>query len=273
MPRVEAARRIGAQIEKGKELLSRKIGDERELENARHAMYAWTDYNEELLKRIVDTDELVKGYRLLGIYGGSTGPTSFREEVEEFRSDVDYYVRALQSMLNRLELIPEAPELKQVNPQQHNNPSCAISKKVFIVHGHDEAAKESVARLLEKLELDPIILHEQPNRGRTVIEKFEDYSDVGFTVVLLTPDDVGAAKEDAEHLKPRARQNVLFELGFFIGKLGREKVCALHKGDVDILSDFSGVLWTALDKEGAWHLKLGKEISAAGLDVDLNNLA
>jgi len=272
IPRSNAAKKIRTQIEEGKKLLAWEITNEAELKEAHHAMYTWSEYNEELLKRIVDTDELVKGYRLIGIYGGSTGPTSFREEVEEFRSDVDYYVRSLQSILKRLELIPEAPELKQVNPQQHTNPSCAISKQVFIVHGHDEAAKESVARLLEKLELDPIILHEQPNRGRTVIEKFEDYSDVGFAVVLLTPDDVGAAREDAKNLKPRARQNVLFELGFFIGKLGRERVCALHKGNVEILSDFSGVLWTALDEEGAWRLKLGKEIRAAGLDVDLNRL-
>jgi predicted nucleotide-binding protein len=272
MPRVEAARRIGAQIEKGKELLSRKIGDETELEDARHAMYDWTDYNEELLKRIVDTDELVKGYRPIGIYGGPTGPISVGEKVKEFYSDVDCRVRGLHSILNRLDLIPEAPELKQASPQQQASQPRAIGKRVFIVHGHDEAAKESVARLLEKLNLDPIILHEQPNRSRTVIEKFEDYSDVGFAVVLLTPDDVGAANEEVDNLKPRARQNVLFELGFFIGKLDRKRVCALHKGNVEILSDFSGVLWTALDEEGAWRLKLGKEIRTAGLDVDLNRL-
>ncbi|MEE8356570.1 MAG: nucleotide-binding protein, partial [Anaerolineales bacterium] len=102
------------------------------------------------------------------------------------------------------------------------------SKKIFIVHGRDEEAKDSLARFLEKLGLEVIILHEQPNQGRTIIEKFEDYSDVGFAVVLLTPDDIGGRANDLE-LLPRARQNVVFELGFFIGALGRERVCALHK--------------------------------------------
>ena len=274
-PRAEAAKRIEAQIEKGKELLSRKIEDETELEDARHAMYDWTDYNEELLKRIVDTDELVKGYRPIGIGGGPGGPIPIGKEIEEFYSDMDYLVRALQSILNRLDLIPEAPELNQTVLQQQASEPHVISRRVFIVHGHDEAAKESVARLLEKLGLEAVILHEKPNQGRTIIEKFEDYSDVGFAVALLTPDDVGAAKEDAvslESLHARARQNVLFELGFFIGKLGRKRVCALHKGNVEILSDFSGVLWTPLDEEGAWRLKLAQEIKAAGLDVNLNRL-
>jgi len=272
MLRVEAARRIGAQIEKGKDLLRRKIEDETELENARHAMYDWTDYNEELLKRIVDTDELVKDYRP-GVFAGVGGPVPFYKKVDEFYSDVDYRVRGLHSILNRLELIPEAPELKQASPQQQAGHSREISRRVFIVHGHDEAAKESVARLLQTLDLEPIILHEKPNQGRTIIEKFEDYSDVGFAVVLLTPDDVGAAKEERGNLRPRARQNAIFELGFFIGKLGRERVCALHKGNVKILSDFSGVLWIPLDEAGAWKLKLGQEMKAAELDVDLNKLA
>ena len=104
------------------------------------------------------------------------------------------------------------------------------TNQVFVIHGHDESARESVARFLEKLELEPIILHEQPNKGRTIIEKFEDYADVRFAVVLLTPDDVGAVKDRADDLRPRARQNVVFEFGFFIGKLGRERVCALGEG-------------------------------------------
>ncbi|MCK4391945.1 nucleotide-binding protein [Candidatus Bipolaricaulota bacterium] len=236
-------------------------------------MDSWTKYNKELLKRIVDTDDLVRSYQpeiAIKVLGGNR--TSLPEKIEKFHSDVSHRIRNLRSILDRLELIPEAPELKQATPKQQPSKPRVSSRRVFIVHGHDETAKQSVARLLEKLDLEPIILHEQPNQGRTIIEKFEDYSDVGFAVALITPDDVGAAKEDAERPKPRARQNVLFELGFFFGKLGRKKVCALHKGNVEILSDFSGVLWVPMDKGGAWHLKLGKEIKAAGLDVDLNKL-
>lgn len=146
-----------------------------------------------------------------------------------------------------------------------------ISSKVFIVHGHDGEARETVARFLANIHLEPIILHEQANRGRTVIEKVEANSDVGFAVVLLTPDDLGRAKNDTE-LEPRARQNVLLELGYFIAKLGRENVCALKRGEVLIPSDFAGVVWTEMDSAGAWKTALGKELQAAGHQINWNEV-
>lgn len=122
----------------------------------------------------------------------------------------------------------------------------ALTNKIFIVHGHDEGAREAVARFLERLGFVPIILHEQANRGRTVIEKVEAHSDVSFAVVLLTPDDEGCVRGGS--LEPRPRQNVLLELGFFIGKLGRDRVCALKRGTVEIPSDFDPppLKWSAL---------------------------
>lgn len=145
------------------------------------------------------------------------------------------------------------------------------SNNVFIVHGHDGEARESVARFLSNLGLNPIILHEQANQGRTVIEKVEAQSDVGFAVVLLTPDDLGKAK-DAGELEPRARQNVLLELGYFIGKLGRAHVCTLKKGNVEIPSDFAGVVWQAMDMGGGWKQALGRELEAAGYEIDWNKV-
>ncbi len=142
------------------------------------------------------------------------------------------------------------------------------SNKVFIVHGHDGEARESVARFLEKLGLEAIILHEQANRGRTVIEKVEANSDIGFAVVLLTPDDEGCTK--GHKLEPRARQNVLLELGYFIGRLGRERVCALKRGELEIPSDFAGVVWESMDNGNGWKLALARELQAAGHPVDLN---
>lgn len=115
-----------------------------------------------------------------------------------------------------------------------------FSSKVFIVHGHDDGARESVARFLERMGLEAIILHEQANQGRTIIEKVVAHSDVGFAVVLLTPDDEGCVKGGTPEL--RARQNVLLELGYFIGRLGRERVCALKSGELEIPSDFAGVV-------------------------------
>ena len=143
------------------------------------------------------------------------------------------------------------------------------TKEVFVIHGRDNEARETVARFLEKLGLTPVILHEQSNQGRTIIEKFEQHAQVGFAVALLTPDDVGALKGDEKNLKPRARQNVVFELGYFLGLLGRERVCALTKGNVEIPSDYDGVVYISLD-DGGWKMKLIKELKNVGFDVDAN---
>jgi predicted nucleotide-binding protein len=141
---------------------------------------------------------------------------------------------------------------------------------IFIVHGRDEYLKEMTARFLEKLELGTIILHEKPDKGRTIIEKFEDHSsDATFAVILLTPDDVGRlASENDASLSPRARQNVIFEMGYFYGKLGRGKVCALYRG-VEQPSDLHGVLYIPVDDSGAWKIHLAKELREAGLKIDL----
>lgn len=147
------------------------------------------------------------------------------------------------------------------------------SRKVFIVHGHDEGARESVARFLERLELEPVILQDIVEKGRTVIEKFEDESDVGFAVVLLTPDDIGGSSKFPKKLHPRARQNVVFELGYFAGTLGRGRVTALTKGEVEVPSDYQGVLFLPLDATGGWKLRLAQELQAAGLLVDLNKVS
>ncbi|MBW0004225.1 MAG: nucleotide-binding protein [Hyphomicrobiales bacterium] len=142
------------------------------------------------------------------------------------------------------------------------------ARKVFIVHGHDEGSRESVARFLGQLKFEPIILHEQADQGRTIIEKIEAHSDVGFAVILLTPDDVGSVQ--GGELQARARQNVLLELGYFVGRLGRSRVCALKRGDIEVPSDFGGVIYQAFDSGGAWKQALSRELQAAGFDVDWN---
>ncbi len=147
------------------------------------------------------------------------------------------------------------------------------NNKVFIVHGHDDKIKETAARFVEKLGLQAIILHEQPNSGRTIIEKFIEYSNVCYAVVILTGDDLAKSKkENNNDLKPRARQNVIFELGYFIGKLDRNRVCALYKAGIEIPSDYQGVLFTQLDEEGLWKFKLAKEMKAVGIPLDMNKI-
>ena len=145
-----------------------------------------------------------------------------------------------------------------------------ISNKIFIVHGHDNGVRETVARFLERMGFEAIILHEQANQGRTVIEKVEAHGDVSFAVVLLTPDDEGCVKGGV--VEPRARQNVLLELGYFIGRLGPDKVCALKSGQLEIPSDFAGVVWESMDAAGGWKQALGRELQAAGHDFDWNKL-
>jgi predicted nucleotide-binding protein len=142
--------------------------------------------------------------------------------------------------------------------------------KVFIVHGHDELAKTEVARFIEKLNLTAVILHEQANSGKTIIEKIEEYSNVGFGIVLYTPCDIGSNKDNKENLKFRARQNVIFEHGFLIGKIGRNNVCALVKDELEKPNDISGVVYIPMDYHKAWQLALAKEMRNAGYDIDMN---
>jgi predicted nucleotide-binding protein len=147
----------------------------------------------------------------------------------------------------------------------------AAAAKVFLVHGHDKAAIHEIARFLEKAHLEVVVLQERPNTGSTVIEKLFDHADVSFAVVLMTADDVGQpAAGRAAGQRLRARQNVVLELGFFLGKLGRRRVTVLHRPGVEIPSDYSGVLFIPLDEAGAWRLLLARELKIAGLAVDLN---
>lgn len=147
---------------------------------------------------------------------------------------------------------------------------------MFIVHGHNNEMKETVARTVEKLGFKAVILHEMPNQGRTVIEKFTDHSDdVQYAIVLLTADDFAYAK-NATHadVKLRPRQNVVFELGYFIGKLGRDRVFPLYEtlDDFEIHSDFAGVVLVPFDSNGAWKMSLGKELVALGVNINMNAL-
>lgn len=146
-----------------------------------------------------------------------------------------------------------------------------MSNKIFIVHGHDNEAIHEMARTLEKAGLEAIILCEQPDRGLTIIEKIEQYTDVDFAVVLYTQCDIGRSKTaSAGREKFRARQNVVFEHGYLIGKLGRDHVCALVKGDVETPGDISGVIYVPMDEHGAWKMHLASNMQNIGLSVDMN---
>jgi predicted nucleotide-binding protein len=183
--------------------------------------------------------------------------------------------RTFHTSQGRNELLTVIGRLKADSSQKpvHRGDPSGRGHSVFLVHGHNEAVLQTCARLVEKLELTVTILREQPNKGRTIIQKFRDHADVGFAVVLLTADDRGGQiSKPVEEQCFRARQNVLLELGFFIGALGPERVCALYEEGVEIPSDYQGVAFVALDKNQLWRYELAKEMKAAGLPVDMNKL-
>jgi predicted nucleotide-binding protein len=163
-------------------------------------------------------------------------------------------IRALEEDL--AELGEQAAPIS-VPPQQ------ATSNEIFIVHGRDSPAKLEVARLIQKAGLKDVILHEQPNQGRTIIEKFEAHGGAaGFAIVVATADDIGGL--DPDHLLPRARQNVIGEMFWFAGRLGRDRVCVLVKGKIEMPSDVAGIGYTEMDDRGAWKAELLRELQAAG---------
>ena len=190
----------------------------------------------------------------------------------------DSFISGKNELINLINVIQEDLSLSD-NFEVIENEKTQINQepnnKVFLVHGHNQEMKQSSARFIDKLSLKPIILHEQPNKGRTIIEKFTDYSNVGFAVVLLSADDLGFNKNDKiENASFRARQNVILELGFFLGKLGREKVVVLFEqvDNFEIPSDYQGVLFIPYDSNENWKLSIAKELKAVGFEIDGSKL-
>lgn len=161
---------------------------------------------------------------------------------------------------------------KALTENKSNDNRAGNPNRVFIVHGHDGSAQNKAARFVERLGFEAIILHEKASSGRTIIEKIEHYSDAGFAIVLYTPDDVGNVKSESENLNVRARQNVVFEHGYLIGRLGRENVSALVDGKLELPNDISGVVYISLDDSAAWQLQLAKEMKQSGYEIDMNKL-
>ncbi|MCG7320173.1 TIR domain-containing protein [Brevibacillus laterosporus] len=232
-------------------------------------MSKWVSYTAELLARIFD-DQIIYEEFEQSTYRPASAllkEYNLNDELEYYYSDIKRYLLNLEDLFERLDLIPDI-QAGHDSVEQIESPS--ISKKIFIVHGHDNEAKETAARYCDKLGLTSVILHEQASGGKTVIEKLERHADVGFAIVLLTPDDIGYPKGASEQAMPRARQNVILELGYFLGLLGRQRVIALTREGVEMPSDYQGVIYIPMDAAGAWRLLLAREIKEAGIDIDLN---
>ncbi len=197
----------------------------------------------------------------------------YETPLREVREGLAHGIATARAQLEAIKsgFLEEIEDAQQFSAPVTPPPTARAGKDVFIVHGHDELLKTDVARTVEKLQLNAIILHEKANEGKTLIEKFEAHSDVGFAIVLLTPDDMGGPVGKTEQ-QPRARQNVILEHGYFLGKLGRKNVCAIYSEGVELPSDLSGLLYVKYDKEGMWKYSVGREMQAAGISVNLNLL-
>lgn len=271
-PREKVRTELEDRMATGQALLDVPVRSEEELTQVRQQRSTWDEYNEELLKRRFTSQAFAKEYRgSAGVFvmGGGTPPLNKR--VADFHDDVSAKLRRLSSVIERLPLCDEPAEVKADVSRRER--VVAPRGDIFIVHGHEEAVKESVARLIARVSgREPTILHEQADRGQTIIEKFEQHARrASFAVALLTADDVGRSR-DSEELQPRGRQNVVLELGYFMGALGRDRVAILYQEGVELPSDLLGVLYIAVDEGDGWRLKLAKALRDAGVDVDLNEL-
>ena len=202
----------------------------------------------------------------LSVLSGYATDSEFQEA---YVDGLESAASVLESMIDEINEYWDDEDQTPTSSEIRNN-SQITTNKIFIVHGRDEGAKNMVARFLEKLALQPVILAEDPAKGRTIIEKFEHHAQVGYAIVLLTPDDTGSLQGDENDLKPRARQNVIFELGFFIGHLGRKHVCALTKGDVEIPSDYAGIEYIPFNDADGWKMGLIRELRSGGFKIDAN---
>jgi len=262
---------LDERISLGEELYNRPIQTQVEFDKIKEDYYSWSDYNSEYLKQAFnkENNEYKKSYDNMPLSLGSIGRrNSLAQEFKEFKEKIKKKVSNLKKLRAKTDLL-KTNLSKGITP----NKGIELDKsKVFIVHGHDDVAEAKTARLIEKLGFEPIILHEQASSGKTIIEKIEEYSNVGFGIVLYTPCDIGGKKSSNSDLKSRARQNVVFEHGFLIGKIGRSNVCALVKGDIEKPNDISGVVYVSMDDTDAWRYTIARELKNAGYKIDMNKI-
>lgn len=264
---------LDERIALGEELYGRPIQTQPEFYKNKEDYYSWNDYNSEYLKHAFNKEhnEYKKMYDDVGSFflrsiGGSKSPA---QELEYFKEKVKNKVSNLKRLLAKTGLLKSSI----VDNNFSTKHEIELNKsQIFIVHGHDEVAKSKTARFVEKLGFEAIILHEQASSSKTIIEKIEEYSNVGFGIILYTPCDIGGKQIANPELKSRARQNVVFEHGFLIGKIGRSNVCALVKGDIETPNDISGVVYVSIDEADAWRYTIARELKKAGYNVDMNRI-
>jgi predicted nucleotide-binding protein len=271
IPKEEFKSRLIEQISQGKQIDIKSIKTEGQIVDMEKRFDLWNDYNIELLKSAFNfpANEYRNAYnssgQMIGVKDVMRGVNIHHPQykLKTLNERLEAKITKLESLLAKVNLIHS--EIETTNIAVAAQEAAIIANDtVFIIHGHDDSMKKSVQLFLSRAGLKDIVLHEQPDKNRTVIEKLiEEGSSAAYVIALLSPDDT---QEDGT---VRARQNVVLEIGYFIGRLGRENVRLLRKGEVVIPSDLQGILYENFDNEGAWRIKLLKEMQAAGLPINL----
>lgn len=284
----EFEEQLNSQIRKGTDLLKREVStdkttfihprrsiieitnyDETEKKSFLADCRKWDSYNSTLIRQSFEDND--SPYSYFKAYGRTGDLTNlFGEDiVKEVKHIVNEKITYLESIIEQLPLITQTLAGALDKNSNIDKNIDTKSKNVFIVHGHDDGLKNEVARFVTSMGYNPIILHEQPNQGKTIIEKIETFSNVCYSIILYTPCDI-AALNDGSNMQPRARQNVVFEHGYLIGKLGREKVCALIKDKVEKPGDIDGVIYIIYDNRGAWKKEIAKEFKDLGMNFNVD---
>ena len=272
----KAHRKIQERIKEGNLLLDRQIGSDEELQEVEIDFNNWSEHNEMILSLLFGDSLIADEYAKL--HHDVTPRPSYDSQslihdfprlqhqirqsyVRQYRKEITTQIKYLQRIGDQLELFDE-PSYTLPSP---------VGDDVFISHRHDEEAKYAVARFVENLGLPATMLGDNPYKGLTLAEEFEKYvSNAGFVIVLFASQDIFTLRDKNWH-QTRARQNVFFELGYIMGKLGRERVCLLFKGEVEIPSGID-CIYVRMDSNGDWKLKLAQQMRSVGLPIDLNEL-
>ena len=236
-----------------------------DLEKINSDFTIWNEYNSELIKRSFDNplNEYKNSYNRAGhsLFGFMLNNEKFGKL--ELINHINGKIENLKILLEKIDF------LTSINSNEKKIPSNKIEKNnVFIVHGHDNEVKEKVARFIERLGFNPIIIQEQIGRNNSIMDQIELHSNVGYGIILYTPCDIGSRNIENVPLKNRARQNVVFEHGLLVGKIGRENICVLKKGEIELPTDWSGIVFKTMDED--WKINIAKEMKGAGYEVDLN---
>ncbi len=256
---------ISGKINTANDSLRTPINNDEDLKKIKKSHTAWKDYIKEYLNRVFSNGTISEAFATSSLSMAISINPSLGRTTSDFKESFEKEIAYLESLIERIDLIPVR------NDSSNNGTNHPLNNNIFIVHGQRHEIKSEVARFIERIKLQAIILDEQANEGKTIIEKFEHYSSTCRTaIVILTADDL-VVNDGALEPSYRARQNVILELGYFLSSLKREGVIALYEEKVEIPSDFYGVLYIPLKDD--WKFKVARELKKRGLDIDLNALA